>query len=87
MLTVVNNLGLTEEERINWDAIIAAIKQHVDGHINESMECRELRQRVQQQGEGFDDYLLSLRELTKTCNFCSEACAKKTSVTRSLKDS
>ena len=49
------------------------------------MERRKLRRRVQQQGESFDDYLVSLRELTKTCNFCSEVCAQKTSVTRSLK--
>ena len=41
------------------------------------MERRKLRRRVQQQGESFDDYLVSLRELTKTCNFCSEACAQK----------
>ena len=74
-LTVVNNLGLTEEERNDSDAIIAATKRHADGHINKFMERRKLRRRVQQQRESFVDYLVSLRELTKTCNFCSEVCA------------
>ena len=76
-LTVVNNLGLTEEERANADAIITAIKCHVDGHINESMERCRLQRRVQQPGESFDDYIVSLRELAKTCNFCSVACTQK----------
>ncbi|XP_065891734.1 uncharacterized protein [Dysidea avara] len=46
-----------EEDRNNAEAVIAAIKRHVDGHINESMERRRLRRRVQQPGESFDDYL------------------------------
>ena len=28
-------------------------------------------------GESFDDFLISLRELAKTCRFCSEACTEK----------
>ncbi|XP_065893428.1 uncharacterized protein [Dysidea avara] len=76
-LTVVNNLGLSEEDRNNAEAVIAAIKRHVDGHINESMERRRLRRRVQQPGESFDNYLVSLRVLAKTCNFCSTACSQK----------
>ena len=39
-LTVVNNLGLSAEDRNSVNAIITAIKCHVDGHINESMERR-----------------------------------------------
>ena len=76
-LTVVDNLGLTTEERNDSSAIIAALKRHVEGHINESMERRRLRRRMQQPGESFDDYLVSLRELVKTCNFCSTACSQK----------
>ena len=41
------------------------------------MERRNLRRRTQQQGESFDDYLVSLRELAKTCNFCSDACTQR----------
>ena len=76
-LTIVNNLGLTEEQRNDVDTVIRAIKCHIDGQINESVECRNLRSRRQQTGESFDDFLVALRELTKTCNFCSDQCAKK----------
>lgn len=45
--------------------------------MNESVERRNFRQRSQQPGESFDDFVLSLRELAKTCNFCSDECLQK----------
>ena len=74
-LLIVQNLGLSDEERKNVAAIISAIKKYIDGpHINESVERRNCRRCTQQQGETFDDYLLVvLRELVKTCNFCSSS--------------
>ena len=57
--------------------IIAAVKQHVEGRINETIERRNLRQRKQLVGETFDDFLVSLRELAKTCNFCNNDCLQK----------
>ena len=41
------------------------------------MERRTFRRRVQQPGETFDDFLVSLRELAKTCKFCSKECTDK----------
>ena len=76
-LTIVQNLGLSEDEQKSVDSIIRAIKRYIDGHINESVERRNFRRRTQQPGEPFDDFLVSLRELVKTCNFCSEACTQK----------
>ena len=76
-VTVVENLGLTDEQRRDVGQIVAAIQQHVDGLINESVERRAFRRRVQQPGEHFDDFLVSLRELAKTCNFCSAECNQK----------
>ena len=73
----MQNLGLTEEQRKEPQTIIEAVQQYVDGHVNETVERRNFRRRVQQQGESFDDFLISLRELVKTCNFCSEACTQK----------
>ena len=32
---------------------------------------------MQQTGECFDDFLVSLRELAKTCNFCNAKCTEK----------
>ena len=76
-LLIVQNLGLTEEQRGSVDETIRAIKRHVDGHINETVERRNFRQRAQHPGEPFDDFLVSLRDLVKTCNFCSDACTQK----------
>ena len=76
-LTIVNNLGLTTEDRGSVTSIISAIKKYVTGRINESVERRNFRCRTQQPGESFDDFLVSLRELVKTCNFCNDACTQK----------
>jgi len=41
------------------------------------VERRKFCKRKQQTGESFDDFLVSLRELVKMCNFCSDNCANK----------
>ena len=61
-LTIVQNLGLSEDERKSVSTIIVAIKRYIEGHINESVERRNFRKRTQQPGETFDDFLISLRE-------------------------
>ncbi len=76
-VSIVENLGLSEEQRGKVTEIIAAIQRYVEGHINESVERRTFRRRAQQPGEAFDDFLVSLRELAKTCTFCSDNCTQK----------
>ena len=76
-LNIVENLGLTNAQKKDQAQIIAALKQHVEGRINETIERRNLRQRKQVQGESFDDFLVSLRKLAKTCNFCNNDCLQK----------
>ena len=76
-LNIVDNLGLTTAQRKDQAQIIAALKAYVDGHVNESVERRKLRQRMQHTGESFDDFLVALRDLTKTCNFCNNDCLQK----------
>ena len=56
MLTIVNNLGLTAEQKRDMDTIITVIKCHIDDHINVLMEQCKLCQRVQQLGKSFDDF-------------------------------
>ena len=75
---VKQNLGLSETESKRVDSIIHALKRYVDGHVNETVERRNFHKRMQQVGELFDDFLVSLRELVKTCNFCSDDCINKT---------
>ena len=68
---------MTPDQRSKVKDIIVAIERYVQGQINETVERRNFRRRVQQEGETFDDFLVSLRELAKTCNFCSDACTQK----------
>ena len=81
-LTIVDNLGLTTEQKGHINAIIAAIKRHIDGHVNESREHRKLRRRMQQPGESFDDFLVTLREIA---TFAQKSAPQRTLGTRSLK--
>ena len=76
-LPVIHNLGLSEAQMKKLSAIIEAMQKYMDGHINETMEHLKFHCRTQQQGETFDDYFISLRELAKTCIFCSDACMQK----------
>ena len=76
-LAIVHDLGLSEAQMKKPPAIIEAMQRYVDGHIKETMECHNFHHRTQQQGESFDNYLISLRELAKTCRFCSDACVQK----------
>ena len=76
-LAIVQNLGLTEDQMKDTGEIIDAMQRYVDGHTNETVERRNFRRRTQQPGESFDDYLISRRELAKTCKFCSESCMQK----------
>ena len=76
-LNIVDNLGLTNAQKKDQTLIIAALKLYVDGRINETIERCNFRQRTKRVGESFDDFLVSLRELAKTCNFCDNNCLQK----------
>ena len=76
-VTIVENLGLTAEQKRSVSEIVSAVQLYVEGQVNESVERQNFRRRVQQPGETFDDFLVSLRELSKTCKFCSDECNQK----------
>ena len=57
--------------------IIEALQSYVDSHLNETVERRNVCRCKQQPRESFDNFLISLRELAKTCRFCSEVCTEK----------
>ena len=73
----MDNLGLSAEQRNQVEDIIQAIKQYVQGQLNETVEQKNFRKWVQQEGETFDDFLVALRELSKTCYFYNEECTQK----------
>ena len=58
-LNIVDNLGLTAAQKKDQTEIIAALKHHIEGRINETIERRNFRQRAQHVGESFDDFLVS----------------------------
>ena len=45
--------------------------------ISTKLWRRNIHCQFQQDGKSFDDYLISLRELAKTCQFCSDLCMQK----------
>ena len=73
-ITIVDNLGLSADQRGSVKETVSAIQRYVQGQVNER---RNFRKRVQQPGEMFDDFLVSLRDLSKTCKFCTEECTRK----------
>jgi len=76
-LAIVQNLGHTNNKRNNVTAIIKALQRYVDGHLNKTVEHRNFHRQVQQSGETFDNFFISLQEFVKTCKFCSESCTEK----------
>lgn len=68
---VLRNLDITESDRTDPDAVLAAIERFAVGQVNEVIERKRFNERVQSEGEPFDDYLTSLRELSRSCKFCA----------------
>lgn len=63
ILIIVKNLEKSEDKWKSVTAIIAAIKHYIEGHINKSIERRNFHRRIQQPGETFNNFLVSLCEL------------------------
>ena len=74
---IVSNLGLPEEKKKNVKSIIEALTEHVEGTVNETVERKAFCKGRQQKGELLNDFLVSLRDLVRTCNYCSEECTNK----------
>ena len=69
---VLRNLELSETDRIDVEKSIDALEKYANGQVNEVIERKKFNERVQAQGESFDDFLTSLKELVRSCNFCNE---------------
>ena len=51
--------------------IISKFDEYFTGDINETYEHFKFNQRAQGMNESFDSYLTELRNMLKTCNFCT----------------
>jgi hypothetical protein len=54
---------------------IAALQNRVHGEINETMERHLFNNRNQEEGEKFVDFLTTLQQMMKSCNYCAR-CAE-----------
>lgn len=68
---------MSEHKQKSVTAIIAAIKCYSEGYIKESIERSNFLRRIQQPGKTFNDFLVFLNELVKTCNICSKIRTQK----------
>ena len=64
-VTTVDNLCLSVADRGGAGKIVTAIQLYVAGQINESVERYNFCSRTQQQGESFDDFLISFPVVKK----------------------
>ena len=76
-LRILRNLGLTDDQLADAAIIVERLKCYARGQLNESVERRNFRNRMQQPGETVNDYMVELRNLVRTCNFCGDTCTEK----------
>ena len=74
---IVSNLGLSDENKQKVTSIIEALTEHIEGTVNETVEQKAFRKRRQHRGESFDDFRITLRDLVRSCNYCSDECTNK----------
>ena len=60
----------TPMDRGKLTTLMQMMKTAIMGEVNDTYEWYVFRARTQQKGEKFDDFLLDLRELMKTCDIC-----------------
>lgn len=59
----------SEEDKANMDIVLRLMERHCLGETNVIYERFRLNQRIQAEGETFDEYLTALKELGKTCQY------------------
>ena len=67
---VMRNLQLTEAERAEPKTVLKALERFGVRQVNEGIERKKLNESFQTDGELFDDFLTSYRELSRACNSC-----------------
>ena len=65
-----NSFDLSDEDKRNLDAIIAAFDKYAIGETKVTFERYLFNKRDQQEGESIDQFVAELRILAQSCNFC-----------------
>lgn len=68
-LDVFNSFDLTSNERKNYKAIINAFEVFCKVRVNETYERFKFFKRKQREKEPFNDFLMDIRKLSKSCGF------------------
>ena len=61
----------SSEDPDKVDTIITKFEEYFTGDVNETYERFKFNQRDHEVGESFDAYLIALRNMAETCNFCT----------------
>ena len=61
---------LSSDAQKTPDTVIDALRMHARGQVYVVMEHLNFNLRSQHAGELFDDFIMDLRDLAKTCDFC-----------------
>ena len=77
IIPIFRNLGLSEDDSKDVNKVLAALENFAMGSVNESVERLNFNRRVQQMGESIDEFIVGLRDLAVTCNFCNDECMNK----------
>ena len=75
-IKTIRNLNLPAADKDDSDKVIKALDIFIKGGINDVVWRLRYMNRHQQEGESFDDWLISLREIARKCNFgkCCDRC-------------
>ena len=69
-LRVVRNMDIEDFKKNDISTVIKQLETYAIGQVNEVLERKRFNSREQAEGETFDDFLTSLRDLSRSCNFC-----------------
>ena len=71
-MKIINNFPILPWNRLDVKEIIRHLQLYARGQLDEVVKHHNLAKWQQPPGERFEDFLISRRDLTKTCSFCNK---------------
>lgn len=69
---VIQSLKMSKEEGENYEKVLQEIEKYVNPKCNEVFERYKFNERKQEDGEKFENFYTSLRQLISSCNYLTE---------------